>query len=414
MGVIKARFGILMVRSLFVKIIVLWTGLFPLLVIEDEISLAGVTLSNIWKISLLGFCSLLFVSRIPRNLPGWQCFLSIIILSLPFGVDSGFSILFRDLVPVLCSILFFYWLFNSSLISHSRDSETWIAALSIFFITSALPFASGLLVSSDLSLQELSARYGSDHSTLVGFFKHPSIAGKVFAFSSAILLFFSLQRYQLPTLIRVIFLSVGLLGCYFTYLSYVRTAWIMLAIMIVYGAVGIKFKLKNIVLLVCFFSLLATLVIFEPGFVNRVLNLKAGVDTPSGAAAYSSGRLVIWAQILLAIVSQAPASLVVGLGGGGYSEHVGQIYAHSLIVQIFAFSGGLGLVAFSAFIAGVTKFIRVNSVVAQEERFMISLVLTFLCAALLSHGIEFYGSILFGAMLSTIRRRRIELELGRT
>lgn len=386
---------------------------FALLYLEDRMFIFGLSLSNIWKLSILAFAGILYVYRFMFTPTIWQFSIFLVCLTYPLGVGSGLSEITLDVLPVFLALPLFFAVFYSKLFATYRSVEIFLVGLSIFFIVSGIPFAIGILeepvsvVESSLAYTE---RYGVSHDTLIGFFKHPSIAGKIFAFCSAFLAFVVVARPWHAKMPRAFIALIALIGFYFTYLSFVRTAWLMLMVMLFFGVAGLSYRLekKQFILVLCFGLLVLLLASNQPGFMNRLLNLKLDSPTDASIITYSSGRVLIWMKIYFAMMSEGPLSFLIGLGGEGYDQAIGYVYAHSMIVQVFAFSGLIGLILLASFFWYYHKWLQMHAINSSESRFLRSMIWSFGIAALLSHGIEFYGAVIFAGISAMLSRRRNE------
>ncbi|MDB4035286.1 O-antigen ligase family protein [Pseudomonadales bacterium] len=282
--------------------------------------------------------------------------------------------------------------------------------LAFFVIYTSPLFMTGILspvIVNEGSAANLMSRYGGEGSVLVSFFKHPSIAGKVFALCTAIITFFWLYRRRGSLISELFFVIAILLGFYCTYLTFVRTAWFMLIIILSIGAFSSvrEFGLRHWVSLGLFLMIVTFLIISEPAFVNRILGQKLGATQELDAVAYSSGRLLIWLNIYDAMKASGLGGWIFGLGAAGYFDAVGNFYAHNMFVQIFAFSGIVGTLIVTAFFIALIRYVFKTKADSRYKRFVLSVIFAYVFAALVSHGLEFWGAVLLAGLLVELQHQ---------
>lgn len=378
--------------------------LLVLLVSEDRISIFGISLSNIWKLSFLALCFLVMVTYLNRPVATWNFFALLLVLTYPLGVATGLSRVSLETMAVLITLPLVPYIFRLRGLVTSETAHSVTLGLAFFVIFTSILFITGILspaIITEGSMTNLMSRYGGDATIMVSFFKHPSIAGKIFALSTAIVTFFWVNKRGASVIVELVYISAIVLGLYCTYLTFVRTAWVMLVIMLSIGVFSSfrEIGLKHGICLALFLAIISFLLMTEPAFVNRVLGVKLGSAQDLDAVAYSSGRLLIWWNIYEAMRTAGLGAWVFGLGASGYENAVGMVYAHSMIVQIFAFSGILGVLLLAAFFIALIRYVVKAQVNFRYKRFVLSVVLAYGFAALVSHGIEFWGAVLLAGLL---------------
>jgi hypothetical protein len=380
--------------------------LFFLLYFQDNVFLAGISLSNIWR---LFFHILIFVICFisgSMKLGKWQTYLLIWLLLYPVGVDTGLTVQVIDNFSFFLPILSGFY--GCILIEkYTRMSALHVVhVVSVFLIISSIPFLMGLINSSEIidtsrinpfDQLKMTSKLGSDLEMFVGFFKHPALAGKAISFALAVVCFHLFNRrlgVQIPVLMQY---GLILVGAFVLYASFVRTSWLAFLVVLVISV--IRFKNAG------YFAFVTLGVVLAGAYFvdfDLIYNRMIASDATSGSvdlSNLSSGRTDIWASIFNYQENGSFAWLLIGLGGDGFVEAFGDVYAHNMYIQNFAHSGLIGVILGTMIALEVWKDINRSDAEPELKLFAKALCVGFLLYGFTSHGLEFWSGLILGATI---------------
>ena len=207
----------------FILLILFW-----LLLYIEPLEIGAFKLSQIWK--GLVVCFLLFYV-LNKKIPAFILigilfsFKYLIYTYLPYGfIRALYDALENLIFPLFLGLIYIKY----RNISNSTEKLHNISILlSLFFIYQAIPFLFGLenLHPTTQTIRQFE-RWGIDETALRGLFHGIAVSSKMFTVSTIVLLN-SYKRFSNNNLNRLFWLISILLGSYFVFISYARTAWVI-------------------------------------------------------------------------------------------------------------------------------------------------------------------------------------------
>lgn len=401
------------------RLFIPFSVLFVLLYFQDRVFFVETSLSNIWRllfhISIFAAC---FISG-SLKFGKWQTYLLIWLLLYPIGVDTGLTEQVIDNFMFFLPILSGF--FGCVLIEKfTRMSALHVVhAVSAFLILTSIPFLMGVIEASEIldnskviafDQLQITSKFGSDLEMFVGFFKHPALAGKAISFSLAVICFCFFHRrlgVQVPALMQY---GLMLLGAFVLYASFVRTGWLAFLVIIVIGV--LRFKNAGYFAVVALGVVLAGAYFVDFDLIYNRMIASNATSSSVDFSDLSSGRTDIWARILSYQINNSFASLIIGLGGDGFVEAVGDAYAHNMYIQNFAHSGLIGVILGAMIALDVWKDINRSDAGHELKRFAKGLCVGFVLYGLTSHGLEFWSGLILGATIFCATKSKFRMVTG--
>jgi len=378
--------------------------LFVLLYLEDRIFLFGLSLSNIWKISLV-FLALAFIGlKIKAKVPNLYAYAIIFIICI--GLNGSLTLSINDIERMMLFLVLpvsyysFYFISQSNI----KRLKNILLFLSLFVLTSTIPFILGFIEPiTDEGLDSFAISYNLDTSMLVGFFKHPAISSKVFVISTIVIFSLGLLNSKKSSIENIFWLFILLFGFYCIYLSFTRTGWLMIAAF--FGIFILKTNdisaIKKIGLLFIGFSLLIIFFTQNDAFANRLLGVRNGVEVSSNFLnTISSGRTEIFITLIGLIFSGSMLNIILGMGSEMFSLLNYGGAAHNVFIETFIVSGLLGLFVYIFWLILLYKEIIKYSIKSNISAVVSSVYWCMIVSFMLSHGLGFFGNILFGGLIA--------------
>ncbi len=383
--------------------------LFFLLLLEDKIRFGALTLSNIWKISVTMIFLLFVIDKILRKEGGSKFVIITFLFSFSLLINSNGFFAFEDVQEVLIFLIFpisyfsFYYLNKNDNPYKIADN---LLLLSCFLIFTSIPFILGIIEQTKADNIEAEI-YGLDDKIMVGFFKHPAIASKIFVCSALFIYLYGLNvKTKITKLILWLFFAVG---SYCVYMSFTRTGWFMLLFGIVFSLVYKK-KVKTYifkVIPILFILIFAVSFIYNNNeSVQRRLNGErigrenSQVDETD---MLTSGRNVLIENAISSVYSEGIQALIFGIGVKKSIESNDGAVAHNRFAEVFQYGGFLSLILFVFYIKAVyteIKRYKTNTYIYSINiLFFILLIISFIP----SHGFPIWIDLLFGGTLATNR-----------
>ena len=380
---------------------------FTLLYAEDRLFLFGTSLSNLWKVSLVGLYFLYVLINFGTRIPRFFLITSIVAISLVlngnlvFSMDDLERIMLFLVLPLSYYGCYFYGIHNPERL------KSILICLSIFFLVSTIPFILGwtkpVEVANNEGLLSFAESYNLQSNMLIGFFKHPAISSKVFVLSVAVIFSLGIMNRDSTTIKKIYFVLIMFLGFYCLYLSFTRTGWLMMTLFFgwyIFKAKSLSTFKKNIGVIIIL-STFSLLLIYNDAFYSRIFGIREGaIASANIITTLSSGRDTIFFEILGLIFGGDNFTFYFGLGSEAFNELNFGAAAHNVFLEYFAVGGFVTLVLFVLWYfmlyGELSKFSNSMGVSAAIfALFYVSLV-----GSLISHGFGFYGSILFGGLVA--------------
>jgi hypothetical protein len=367
----------------------------------EPLSIGTLKISQIWKAIIIG---IFFFTIVGKKIPAyvWIGILFslkyLVYMGMPYGYMGALKEAFENLIfPLFMGYLYINYKNKSDAIAQLMSM---IILFSLFFIYSTVPFFLG--VESLNPITDL-AKYGLDYNATKGLFYHIADASKIFAISTIVLIL-SYKYFSNNFLNKMIWIVGVLLGLYFIYSSWSRTAWAIFLIVLTMGVfygVGVKRALVAIATL-----MVLSAVLFELYKSSEALQLRL-----AGGAIYRTNVELSFEQLAL---SRVPFVIVAvdnlaneeGLAQlFGYGQQHGidlfeqktgmSIISHNRTMEILESSGAIGLFLYTIFIIMIVRVARKNwqYVSSSSRRLGFSSFLLFTGFYLTSHGIPLWGEI---------------------
>jgi hypothetical protein len=379
---------------------------FTLLYAEDRLFLFGTSLSNLWKVGLVGLSLLYVVVHFGARVPRFFLMTSLVAMSLAlngnllFSIDDVEHILLFLVLPLSYYSFYFYGVNNPKSL---KFNLIW---LSIFFLVSTIPFILSWVQPAEgigVGLISFAESYNLQSNMLIGFFKHPAISSKVFVLSVAVIFSLGVMESGISTVNKVGLVLILFLGFYCLYLSFTRTGWLMMTLFFgwyIFKAKSLSASKKCIGVIIILSAFLL-LLLYNDAFYSRFFGIREGaVASASIITTLSSGRDIIFFEILGLIFGGDTFTFYFGLGSEMFKELNFGGAAHNVFLEYFVLGGLVTLVLFVfwyfMFYRELLRFSNSNGVSPA----IFALFYVLLVGSLLSHGFGFYGNILFGGLIA--------------
>ncbi|MDW7646343.1 MAG: hypothetical protein SCI25_15040 [Desulfuromonadales bacterium] len=373
----------------------------------EPTAIGPLKISQIWKVAVV-CCLLIFIAG--KKLPGFVwigIFYSVkylFYIYFPYGYLLALQDFFESLIFPLF-LAYFYLKYKNRSDSSERLMHLAIL-LSLFLIYSAVPFLFGLKSLNPVTELE---RYGLEAIAMKGLFYHVAVSSKLFTVATIVLII-TWKRFCNSYFNRTVWLSAVLLGSYFVYSSWTRTAWfifiIALVISLFYGA---NIKKKLLAAIVCILIFVGLTWLYE---TNQALRWRL-----TGGTVYRTDTDLTLENLLQA---RLPFIIVAlenlrneGMGGQliGYGTLRGmdlfenktnmKIISHNKTTEILESSGLIGLFFYLFFWFKLFKMVFKRFKYVSYELKKLTLVSAALFSGfyLTSHGTPFFGEIIFACFL---------------
>lgn len=302
----------------------------------------------------------------------------------------------------------FYFLFKNNNLKLKKT----ILFLSVFLILSGIPFLLGIIepVSAFNEVRlDFAKSYEMNSAMLVGFFKHPALSSLIFVFSTVIVWVIGFKENKSK---KLVFLFLCFLGCYEVYRAFTRTGWILLVLFpFIFLFFNENYSKTKKTRIICLLLLGVTLVYSSSQVIqNRVLSQRENSFNQSSniTTKLTSGRDLVIALSLDAIISRGNMAIFFGLGKKAALEITGGTLAHNRFVEIFVYGGLKSLIIYLFYLFYLLKEILKRKVKNNVYILSVSLYVMMLISLLPSHGLPLWGDVLFGGVIAL---NRISYEL---
>ena len=379
---------------------------FTLLYAEDRVFLFGTSLSNLWKVILVGTSLLFVATKFHKRVPLFFLITLVVAVSLALNGNLLFSIDDVEHIMLFLVLPLSYYGFYFYGVNNPKSLKFNLICLSIFFLVSTIPFILSWVQPAEgigVGLISFAESYNLQSNMLIGFFKHPAISSKVFVLSVAVIFSLGVMESGISTVNKVGLVLILFLGFYCLYLSFTRTGWLMMTLFFgwyIFKAKSLSASKKCIGVIIILSAFLL-LLLYNDAFYSRFFGIREGaVASASIITTLSSGRDIIFFEILGLIFGGDTFTFYFGLGGEMFKELNFGGAAHNVFLEYFVLGGLVTLVLFIfwyfMFYRELSRFS--NSKGVSPAIFALFYVL--LVGSLLSHGFGFYGNILFGGLIA--------------
>lgn len=401
------------VKLLSFNIVLFYVFLFTLLYFEDRVYIFDVSLSNIWK-SIAVFVFFLFVFN--KKLDVLK--LTVLFLSISFLINGHGLLTIDDIEEVVIILILpisyysFYYLNKFNPIKLKKN----LLLLSSFLILTTIPFLLKIITpvnNLSYSLDDFGQKYQFKDTIMIGFFKHPSISSKVFAFSLIVIWVLGIKDFKNKGLYNYFFIFVIALGLLDIYLSFTRTGWVMLLIFVLIFIFmdTTKTKINKIVFFSLIISSLFYVYISNQSIQNRIIGntVYSGNIVPD-LTSVTSGRNIIIYYYISSVLDENTSTFFLGLGKKYALRKNHGALAHNRIVEIFAYGGLVSMILYFLYLFLVFKEIhkyKTNSLIyfLSYGAYMIMII-----SLIPSHGLPIWANVIFGGIIAL---NRIEFEISK-
>ena len=379
---------------------------FILLYAEDKVFLFGTSLSNLWKVALVGMSILFVATKFHGRVPLFFLITLLVAMSLALNGNLLFSIDDVEHIMLFLVLPLSYYSFYFYGVNNPKRLKFNLIFLSIFFLVSTIPFILSWVQPAEgigVGLASFAESYNLQSNMLIGFFKHPAISSKVFVLSVAVIFSLGVMESGISTRNKVGLVMILFLGFYCLYLSFTRTGWLMMTLF--FGWYIFKEKslsaLKKCIGVIIILSAFLLLLLYNDAFYSRIFGIREGaVVSASIITTLSSGRDIIFFEILGLIFGGDTFTFYFGLGSEMFRELNFGGAAHNVFLEYFVLGGLVTLALFVfwyfMFYRELSRFSNSNGVSSA----IFALFYVLLVGSLLSHGFGFYGNILFGGLIA--------------
>ena len=380
------------------------------LVYFEPINIGPLKISQIWKtIAVIIFYFSLPIRRLPVFL--WVGFLFafkyLIYIYMPYGYLKALQETLESLIfPI--SLGYFYIKYKDK--PNSSENLMNIAILlSLFVIYSTIPFVFGLKsLNPELDLES----FGLDETAIKGLFYHIAPASKLFTVSTIVLIN-SYKRFNNSFLNKMIWGATVLLGTYFVYASWARTAWLIFIISLIislFWDTSLKNKLAAVLATMFLFMGIVWFYQTNQAFRWRITGgATYRTDTELSVDELSSARLPF---IIVAIDNLKEEGLAGQLFGYG-TVHGTDLFkiktdmaigSHNRTFEILESSGLVALLLYIIFIFQLFKNVIRNSnhTTLEIRRLAYISIIMFFGFYFTSHGTPFWGEIVYACFFMAI------------
>ncbi|MBI1287878.1 MAG: hypothetical protein GC178_09895 [Flavobacteriales bacterium] len=298
--------------------------------------------------------------------------------------------------------------------------DKYIFYLCALLISSTVPYHLGLL-QNDLAIEVGKydmRKYSAEGVLFTGPFENIHNAAITLTFCSiGTLKFFRATRKLGVKLILLLLVLVGLLG---VYLTYVRTAWVMLlfggVVMLFYNQRTLKKKIRNYALAVL--TVICVLWVYSQ---SEVVQMRLNNTNAYGGEALSegSGRLVFWGTMIQYLGELDLFRLAFGTGRESgmdymYEKINRRLFSHNGFLDILVSTGVIGLLLFLAMIGKIgVKIIQPFHLSQRTRHHNLSIVFSIMLMVSIffqSHQM-FWALILVGLLVGMNMHEVRQLEL---
>lgn len=386
----------------------LFTLVLCILLIFDtlDFALAGIKISAIWKTLLCVILLLYFILKI--NDPINRIVFVFVFLGVLFSfklffhlnIKTDFFYSFRNsIVSMIFPLSFFY--FYKKYLYQPQKLEKFLVLMASIITLSSVPFFLGLIspaeVKEDFSFDQLVK--GVNINFLIGPFNHPAIAAQVYATAFAVILFSKKvisNNFKHSSL--VVIGTINVLACF------TRTGWISMFLIYLIFFIYKRGLVSILKLLPLFLTFLISIyILFSSNelFMSRLLGIYSnktyiGLDTNT----FSSGRLYIYDKSIEVFTDLSFSEKLIGIGIKETMSRINGVIPHNFFLETILF-GGLGaLFIWFLFFIKLMKLVKIDLKTKRWNQLVITLTILYLFFLIPSHGMPFWGTILYSGFLS--------------
>lgn len=330
----------------------------------ESIQLAGISFGIVWKAIFLGIIAVILLQSIPKKSQITRLnFLSYLIaFKYLIFIDStgDWLVNVSEGIKYFCfpMILHFLHVRHFTL----QNKIRFLIAICVVASLSCLPFLLGV-IEPLVSGYNLSI-YGVDERGFVGIFQNPHSAAISLAFSLIVLLYFIPSFRTITGLIFLLCIFISVIAIYNTY---VRTAWLMALVPLLFVILNIR-NLRNLVgslFFLGFFSI-SILFLFQSSEIFQMRLTDTNIYTMEGdnqSLAIGSGRLNFWYGGIIAWLQSDPLAILIGSGLSQSLENMNdvvgaRVIAHNIFVDTLNQSGLIGLFILILFLLELYKIFK--------------------------------------------------------
>jgi hypothetical protein len=393
-----------------IKYLIFFSLLFALLYLEDRVFIGPLSLSNLWKISVILILSLyLFSKKIKTGFSNLD--IAVLFLSLSFIINSTSIISIMDIEEVILVLILplsyysFYFLYRTKKLKLKKD----LMIFSVFLILSAIPFLLDLIQpysNFSESRMKFAESYQLYSKILVGFFKQPSLSSKVFVFGTIFVWAFGIREKIWRYSVRIFLFIIAIIGVYEVYRAFTRTGWIMLilfSILILFLNRGYSIGKK-----IGFFSFIIIGLFFiyntNESIQNRIIGERQHNQSKTqDITQITSGRDIVMTNALNSVMEKGGFGMLIGIGKDQAIKANNGALAHNRFIEIFQYGGLVSLLFYIIYLFHILKEIKKRKSQTFLYFFCLSLYLIMIFSLLPSHGLPIWADLLFGGAIALNR-----------
>ncbi len=311
------------------------------------------------------------------------CFIFIFNFNLDFGLGIINELVQLVYFPVCFFYFFIFFKNKNSLLLISQILSYTIIISSLFFLLGI--FNENQLIIDQLEILSNKVENNSNNFFHFGFFEHPQAASKMYVLSVMIIMF-KKKKSAIDYIILM-------LGIYLVYITYVRLAWLVLAmsfLLFLFHQNSKRYKILFFTFL--FFS--SSYII--PLIINRIFNFSDELTLTS----LSSGRDLLILRSILFMQNISFMDLLFGNGFQLVMEEIG--YTHNRLFEIVIFGG---IVSFLLWIAIYRKIFIIVKPLLKRNYLLISILFLIINSMTFSHGFSPYLALLSSIAILSSRQK---------